>query len=182
LILVCASGRAERLRLQRAELFELALLHLDHRLRDLVQERMDGLRRPGHAALHRELGEALVAVQPAQLAAQLRHFVEDLEVAGGAALRVGDVVALARFLVLRGAHERDEVRVVEPDHDVPLSVPDAVNVRLRQPFVLGRREGELGGVVADVRVELLRQDGDAVGDLLRPRPLLFRQRDAAVFE
>ena len=162
---------------------EVAQLGLGDRGLHLVEERRHRLGIADHAPLRHVMREARHIVELGDFLPQRHDLVEDLDVAGCAAVRVGEVVAPPRLLVLRVHHERDVVGIVEADEDVAVVVLlNALQVRRRQSVALRRGEAQHALVLADVLAELLRQLREPLGDDAEALPFFGREGNAAVLE
>src|SRR5437899_440986 len=100
-----------------------------------------------------------VARQPVQaryLPPQAGGLAQQIEVGGRAPVAEGDVIAAARRLVLRVAHERLVLGVLESQQEISLVVaPRALQVRGRQALRFFGGESESRLVVPDIARERL---------------------------
>src|SRR6185312_7891719 len=89
---------------------------------DVTEKFLDGLGCASHAAAEDEVREAWEVVERRNLAPQRDGLIEDLEIAGRAAVQVPDVIAAPRALRLGVRHEGIEVGVVEREEIPSLGV------------------------------------------------------------
>src|SRR5437867_3576193 len=127
-----------------------------------------------------------VARQPVQaryLPPQAGRLAEQIEGGGRAPVAEGDVIAPARLLVLRVAHEGLVLGVLEPQQKIPVVVaPRALQVGSRQALRFFGGESEPRLVVPDIARERLAYLLQPLQDRLHARALLRGQGHSRVLD